>query len=217
MISFDCPVCGKRLKAPDEGAGRKGRCSCGSVFVIPRPGNSGRVEVTDPDADLEPMLRRRRRRKAGGPGRRVLFGALGVVTMVACVWLIVRLLGGDGSLGRGGSALPSSPPESWTHQELLDHINRKGKKYVMHPTNRGVMAGPAALLVSPNHEHAWSGETIDALYGAGDDPVVYVQLRKTAQEARDAAGPEGSGAYAWGRFLFYGKPTELNKVRTALR
>jgi len=36
MIHFTCPFCGKSLKAKDEFAGRKGRCTgCDRVYAIP--------------------------------------------------------------------------------------------------------------------------------------------------------------------------------------
>lgn len=38
MIEFACQVCGKRVQAPDDKAGRKGKClRCGAVVEIPRP------------------------------------------------------------------------------------------------------------------------------------------------------------------------------------
>ena len=37
MISLTCPKCAKALTAPNEAAGRDGRCSCGAVFPIPSP------------------------------------------------------------------------------------------------------------------------------------------------------------------------------------
>jgi len=37
MIRFDCPKCGKSIKAPDNAAGARGRCpGCGEVFHIPK-------------------------------------------------------------------------------------------------------------------------------------------------------------------------------------
>jgi hypothetical protein len=38
MIRFSCPTCGKRLKAPDHGVGRKTSCPrCGQRLLIPAP------------------------------------------------------------------------------------------------------------------------------------------------------------------------------------
>lgn len=36
MIRFNCPNCGKRLKAPDEGAGQRTKCpTCGTRLLVP--------------------------------------------------------------------------------------------------------------------------------------------------------------------------------------
>ena len=35
MIRFHCICCGKRLKAPPELSGKKGRCGCGESIIIP--------------------------------------------------------------------------------------------------------------------------------------------------------------------------------------
>ncbi len=44
MISVNCPVCAKMLRADEKSAGRKGRCSrCGSVFIICLPDSEGLV------------------------------------------------------------------------------------------------------------------------------------------------------------------------------
>lgn len=34
-IKVTCPACGKILNAPDSSAGKKGKCSCGNVCVVP--------------------------------------------------------------------------------------------------------------------------------------------------------------------------------------
>src|SRR5690349_20362028 len=74
MIAFACPECGKSLKAPDEAAGRDGRCSCGAAFAVPHPANPSPprvLEYREPaepddetDAALERQLRHRRNRQA---------------------------------------------------------------------------------------------------------------------------------------------------------
>ncbi len=35
-IRFDCPHCGKRLKAPEQSVGQKARCKCGAKVTIPQ-------------------------------------------------------------------------------------------------------------------------------------------------------------------------------------
>jgi hypothetical protein len=148
----------------------------------------------------------------------VLLGAL-LVVGVAVVWVAARWVGdGGASTGGAGAALPSSPPESWTHQELLDHINRKGKLYAMCPASRGGPdRGPASYLVDLTMENAeLVGSSLAAMtYRYGDWGVIRVELRKTAADAREAAG--AGGAFSWGRFLFDGPPEDLERVRAALR
>src|SRR5262249_44775069 len=36
MIKFPCPTCSRTISAPDESAGRKGKCpSCQAIMVVP--------------------------------------------------------------------------------------------------------------------------------------------------------------------------------------
>src|SRR5947207_14990867 len=35
MIRFDCPSCGHSIKAPDDAAGKTGKCKCGERVRIP--------------------------------------------------------------------------------------------------------------------------------------------------------------------------------------
>ena len=37
MIRFPCPSCGEPIKAPDEAAGKAGKCKCGEVVRVPTP------------------------------------------------------------------------------------------------------------------------------------------------------------------------------------
>jgi predicted RNA-binding Zn-ribbon protein involved in translation (DUF1610 family) len=37
-IQFECPTCGKKLRAPESAAGKKGKCpGCQKVFQVPEP------------------------------------------------------------------------------------------------------------------------------------------------------------------------------------
>jgi hypothetical protein len=37
-IQFDCPTCGKKLRAPEAAAGKKGKCpGCQNTFQVPEP------------------------------------------------------------------------------------------------------------------------------------------------------------------------------------
>jgi hypothetical protein len=64
MIRFPCPTCGITLKAPDGSSGRHGRCSCGSVFSIPRDLGSESAPLDLDEDDYEPYRPRRRTAKA---------------------------------------------------------------------------------------------------------------------------------------------------------
>ena len=37
MIEFTCSACGKRYTVPDAAAGRKAKCGCGEVLIVPAP------------------------------------------------------------------------------------------------------------------------------------------------------------------------------------
>jgi hypothetical protein len=63
-ISFQCPRCGKKLKAPDSAAGKSSSCpGCGGTVTCPVPGDEGEVvemqlspakpKGFDPFADME--------------------------------------------------------------------------------------------------------------------------------------------------------------------
>ncbi len=50
-INFRCPICHQRLRAPDEAAGRRTYCKCGTRIVVPRghrPGSSPEIPVARP-------------------------------------------------------------------------------------------------------------------------------------------------------------------------
>ena len=57
-IRFNCPECGKRLKAKPENVGKQARCSCGSTLVVPvgNPvgGSPGRAVSAPPPAAPAP-------------------------------------------------------------------------------------------------------------------------------------------------------------------
>lgn len=49
-----------------------------------------------------------------------------------------------------------------------------------------------------------------------EDGTVYVQLRKTAQEAKDEAGTRSDQAFSWGRFYFAGSENQLARIKKVL-
>jgi hypothetical protein len=72
------------------------------------------------------------------------------------------------------------------------------------------------LLVPEDSPAAESADAAKEAFRKGTDGVVYSQLRKTPQEAKDAAGAEGDKAFSSGRFLFRGQPADLAKIKKAL-
>jgi endogenous inhibitor of DNA gyrase (YacG/DUF329 family) len=51
MIQFNCPICGKNVTAPDDKAGRLGKCICGNRVRVPigqRSENAGKLSGTEP-------------------------------------------------------------------------------------------------------------------------------------------------------------------------
>jgi predicted RNA-binding Zn-ribbon protein involved in translation (DUF1610 family) len=51
-ISFECPSCGKKLKAPDSAAGKKSSCpGCGNMVTCPEPVHDAEVV----DMTMEPI------------------------------------------------------------------------------------------------------------------------------------------------------------------
>ena len=52
-ISFSCPRCGKKLKAPDNAAGKSSKCpQCGSPVTCPEPVYD--AELVEPPGDVDP-------------------------------------------------------------------------------------------------------------------------------------------------------------------
>lgn len=86
----------------------------------------------------------------------------------------------------------------WSHSELMDHLHREGLAFTAKETGFGGNYGPAMYF-------QFSG-----------DKEVYVQVRKSAQEAKDAASPKGGEAFSWGRFYFLGEPKELQIIKEKL-
>ena len=53
-ISFSCPQCGKKLKAPDDAAGRSSKCpGCGTSVTCPEPIYD--AELVDPPHGPNPF------------------------------------------------------------------------------------------------------------------------------------------------------------------
>src|SRR5262245_2619222 len=68
-ISFRCPFCGRKLRAADEAAGRRARCSCRYPVVVPGA-RTAPTTPADAGSTLQEKKKPRRREKPGElPGR----------------------------------------------------------------------------------------------------------------------------------------------------
>lgn len=107
-------------------------------------------------------------------------------------------------------------PDSWTHKELAEHFDRKGLKYKMITTNRGAFFGPAVYFAADGSPASAGEKEADQAYQDKSADVIYCQIRKTAQEAKDEVGTMGSGAFASGRFVFAGPAKSLDRLKAAV-
>lgn len=110
-ISVTCSECGKRIKAPDEAAGRKGRCpGCGAMLVISASETApAAVPKVEAEAEPDPVApgrvkapgKKARPRQKSGLGIAAL--VLGILSALVC-WIpflglaAAWLLGGLGAL-----------------------------------------------------------------------------------------------------------------------
>ncbi|VTT96574.1 unnamed protein product [Gemmataceae bacterium] len=144
-----------------------------------------------------------------GWGLPVAITVAGVAILAFTGWRLMR------TEGSPVIALTGSP-DSWTHKELAEHFDRRGLKLKMLPTNRATFFGPAVFFVAEGSPAAAGEKEADRAYGDKSPDVVYCQLRKTTQEARDEAGSKGSDWFASGRFLFHAPPAAAEKIKAAL-
>jgi hypothetical protein len=107
-------------------------------------------------------------------------------------------------------------PESWTHKELAEYLENKGLKYKMFSTSRGTLIGPAVFFVVDGTASASDEEKADRAFRDKSPDVIYCQVLKTAQDAKDRAGNLGSEAFSNGRFFYYGQPKALERIRQFL-
>jgi hypothetical protein len=117
MIRFQCPECGKALKAPEAAAGQDGRCRCGHVFDIPGSLDSDSVDL--------PIRRRGRRKTAVVPSIMAVVFAL----MAIAAWVAI-----DPILSATG------------YQEKLDEWRRYGQ-YALHPRPTEPLVAPILRIV----------------------------------------------------------------------
>ena len=116
----------------------------------------------------------------------------------------------------GGKSSPSPHtngiPDAWSHKELLDHLNKNGLKLRQIPTIKGSFSGPAAIFVPEKSAHK-DDSHFD--YDKEAPDMAYCRVHKTTQEAKDKIGAAGKG-FASGRFVFFGDPVLLSKIKAVL-
>jgi len=95
----------------------------------------------------------------------------------------------------------AAPTASWTHRELVAHLQSKGLKV---STKRAAETNP---------DRTFSGPGLMLVLPGGE---VYAQLRKSANEAREKSGADPTNTASWGRFYFEGNPASLNQIIGAL-
>jgi hypothetical protein len=134
----------------------------------------------------------------------------------------------DPSRGDSASSTPATAaaassgiPLDWTHKELLGHLRQSGLNFHSAAAHFGSFWGPAVFLaVSPDREALpqLTEAAADQRHRGDDKNLVYVQLRKSAQDARDAVGVlEPTTAFSNGRFIFRcPSPETLNLVKAKL-
>jgi hypothetical protein len=122
-----------------------------------------------------------------------------VIGMITAFCTYVLRATGLAAIALAAGCGPSERNEgdTWSHAEMIGHLRAKGLRFKAKETHLGAFFGPAMELEF-----------------AGDN--VYVQVRKTAQDAKDHASPKGEKAFAWGRFFFEGEPKRLAQIEQAL-
>ena len=89
--------------------------------------------------------------------------------------------------------------QAWTHQELLDHLNRSGLSLRLVPTEGGSLLGPVAYFArTGDQEELYTAEGIRH----GGPTAVHVQRLGDTDAAAGTAGALGrEKGFAWGRFV----------------
>lgn len=172
----------------------------------------------DDDDDVDALLARRRRKRKN-PAILVVAGtAVGVSLLAAGV--LIGVLAAKGRPGPGGGGVaarptagapavaavrPSAESDSWTHAELVAHLQKSGVRIQVRPI--GVLGKDAIAEFS---EAGADGEIA---------PKVTARRFEDNETARVFMGLSGGeNGFVWGRWGFYGNDaTLLGKIRDAVR
>ena len=161
-------------------------------------------------------LRRRYYSKTTRPtfGNRItkmsIFAALGAVVAIVLYATVFKV-----SFNNPGLAMKARA--NWNHADLIQHLKGRGVPLETMKTHIGGYWGPALVFdFTPNNPS-------DIYYELRIDGTrqrrpnieggceVYVQLRKTVQEAKDYAAAEPD-IYQWGRFIFRGRSPAIDTL-----
>lgn len=152
MIRFSCPCCGHAIKAPDEAAGKTGKCKCGEPVRVPvppkSPGDATQPAVTPfavlppvklPDPEPNPVsipaaTPAQTPAPTGKPGQ--TFAT--IVTILIAVPFFLCCLGVLSNSGSHHSSLPPEPrvPARWDMEKLkrdADEVARDPSKTIFIP------------------------------------------------------------------------------------
>lgn len=159
------------------------------------------------DDEIDPALLRRRQLKERAARRRML-----VIIAVGCVIGVVGIIVIASMIfSRSASTTLFGPSttdegEKWTFAELRDYLRKKGLPVSM----RGSGIAVDFLFVSSAREE-------EELRDVKSDPRIVFCIRgESAEQVRQLAGADPVNTFAWGRFLFTGKPDRLDAIHKAL-
>lgn len=107
-------------------------------------------------------------------------------------------------------------PSDWTHRDVAEHFNSKnlGFKFINFASGSGVLPPSGYFVPQASGINNW--QEVEAAIRAGDRDIVFCELRKSPQEAKDTAGTWGERGFSSGRFAFKGDPNQLSRIRAAL-
>jgi hypothetical protein len=235
VLAFACPLCHEAWPVPDGEPGRVAACShCGRWVLLP-PWAPARFEpvppppvappAAPPDAIRVPLKRRHLLAAtllllaAGGlaGGVWALWGTWIGRWLAAPIIAAARPAAPEATspAPASGAAVPlGKEGEAWTLADLIAYLRNRGLKFDARETDYGELFGPGMFL----NERGEVTELQAATLWKSEMPpgFVYVQRRKTPDEAREACARTKGRCFAWGRFYVTGDAGFVEKVRQAL-
>jgi hypothetical protein len=159
-ISVQCTQCGKSLKVPDTAAGKRGKCPCGAVLVIPAAGGIQTMPSAPPPGGARGAPRPSK--SLGGPAAapgtvtnpatfKKLFNGylmcLGLMVLLGLILGVVMVL----AVGSAASSVGSDLKAKQDYQQALfewEIGGRKGPQPKMPETGGGSSGGMAGMIGS---------------------------------------------------------------------